>query len=104
MEYTLKNIISLDKRATEYKDSLDKKLSEEKKEFQAEISRKDKEFSDSLQQEKDRIINKYLQDAEKSAADIRKNGDAQLNLLRQKYESSKNEIMEKIFSALLKKA
>jgi uncharacterized protein with gpF-like domain len=104
LEYTLKNIISLDKRATEYKDSLDKKLSEEKKEFQAEISRKDKEFSDSLQQEKDQIINKYLRDAEKSAADIRKNGDAQLNLLRQKYESSKNEIIEKIFSALLKKA
>ena len=102
MEYTLKNIISLDKRATEYKESLDKKLDEEKKEFQAEISRMDKEFADSLQNEENGIMNKYLLEAEKAAADIKKNGDLELGLLREKYLNSKHEIVEKIFSTLLK--
>jgi len=102
LEHTLKNIISLDKRATEYKESLDMKLNQDKKEFQTEILKKDKEFTDSLQQEKDKIINKYLDEAEKTAADIKKNGDIELNLLKEKYENSKKEIVEKIFSTLLK--
>lgn len=102
MEYTLKNIISLDKSAADYRESLDKKLTEEKKEFQTEITKMGKEFTDSLQKEEYEIMNRYLMEAEKAAADRKKNGDLELGLLREKYQSSKHEIVEKIFSALLK--
>jgi hypothetical protein len=61
-----------------------------------------KEFNDSLQVEKDGIISKYIMEADKSAKEIKKNGDLELSLLRNKYENSKQDIVEKIFSTHLK--
>lgn len=102
LECTLKNIISLDKKATKYKESLDSKLKEEKSKFQVEIIQLNKEFEGNLQREGEQIIDCYLKKANQAAMEMKKNGDIEVNLLREKYENSKQEIVEKIFSTLLK--
>lgn len=102
MEYTLKNIISIDKKASDYRDNLDGVLRNEKKVFSLEIENMNKEFKSSLEKECSDIIGSYINESNKEAIFIREKGIIDIKNIKEKYEESKEDMAEKIFSLICK--
>lgn len=101
MEFVLNKIMSIDKDAQNYRKGIDELVKEKKKETEKALN----DLSLSWQEEskiiKNDILEEKIREAKKKAEGIKSEKEEQLASIKEKYESSKSNIVDEVFSKII---
>lgn len=100
MEFVINKIMSIDKDAENYRKSIDILL-QEKQKYTEKIDELRNTYQNEIKMLKENILKSKLEEAEERAKEIRKEKELQINQINNKYESSKEKIINEVFEKII---
>lgn len=101
MEFVINKIMSIDKDAENYRKSIDILLQEKQKYTEKKIDELRNTYQNEIKMLKENILKTKLEEAEERAKEIRKEKELQINKINNKYESSKEKIINEVFEKII---
>lgn len=101
MEFVLNKIMSIDRDAEKYRKGIDLLLQEKQKDMENKINELKRNWQEEAKTLRENIYKAKLQEAEVRAEEISAEKKVQLNSIKNKYENSKEEIVNEVFSKII---
>lgn len=101
MEFVLNKIMSIDRDAEKYRKGIDLLLQEKQKDMENKINELKRNWQEEAKTLRENIYKAKLQEAEVRAEEISAEKKVLLNSIKNKYENSKEEIVNEVFSKII---